>query len=217
MPRAAKSPNLTHEAVIEAAARVLEREGHAGLTMRAVATELKVQAPALYWYVASKETLELALYDHLMRDLVFSPVGDDWREDVRRMSRALRVHLVARRDIGRLLPHGFFFAPNAVGLMDIVIGVLLSAGMKPRDAFYAFTTGFAYVANWAVGEAELASRPAGTRPGLDDESKALLMGGAYPAFAQVVQDFLEPGDIDEQFAFGLDCLIAGFERLIPTT
>lgn len=216
MPRVAKSPSLTQEAVIEAAARVLEREGYAGLTMRAVATELKVQAPALYWYVASKEALELALYDHLMRDLVFSPVRDDWREDVRRMSQALRVHLVARRDIGRLLPNGFFFAPNSVGLMDVAVGVLLDAGIRPRDAFYAFTTAFAYVSNWAVGEAELASRPAGTRPGLDDESRTLLTGGAYPAFAQVAQAFLEPGDIDEQFAFGLDCLIAGFERLVPT-
>jgi TetR/AcrR family tetracycline transcriptional repressor len=217
MARTAKSPNLTYEAVIEAAARVLEREGYAGLTMRSVAAELKVQAPALYWYVASKDVLELALYDHLMRDLVFAPVGDDWREDVRRMSQALRIHLVARRDIGKLLPNGFFFAPNSVGLMDLAIGVLLSAGIAPRDAFYAFTTSFAYVANWAVGEAELASRPVGTRPGLDEESKALLMGGAYPAFAQVAQAFLEPGDIDEQFAFGLDCLIAGFERLIPAS
>lgn len=215
MARTAKSPNLTHEVVVEAAARVLEREGIDGLTMRAVAAELKVQAPALYWYVESKEALQVALYDHLMTGLVFAPVGDDWREDVRRMSRALRAHLVARRDVGKLMPHGFFFAPNSVGLMDVAIGVLLDAGMKPKDAFYAFTTGFAYVANWAIGEAELASRPVGVRPGLDAESMALLTGGAYPAFAQVAQAFVEPGDIDEQFAFGLDCLIAGFERLVP--
>ena len=214
MARTTKSPNLTHEAVIEAAARVLEREGYAGLTMRAVAAELKVQAPALYWYVASKEALELALFDHLMADLVLAPRGVDWRADLREISHALRTHLLSRRDMASLPPGGFFFAPRSAGLMEIALGVLLGAGLPPREAFYAFVAAIDYVMGWAKGEPEARARPP-DRPGFDDAARRSLFDGAYPNMAQVAEAFLRPSDIDEQFAFGLDCLIAGFERLIP--
>lgn len=215
MTRTTKSPNLTHEAVVEAAARVLEREGHAGLTMRAVAAELKVQAPALYWYVENKEALELALFDHLMAGLTFAPKGLDWRADLREASHALRAHLLSRRDLASLPPGGFFFAPRSAGLMEIALGVLLGAGMPPREAFYAFVVAIDYVMGWAKGEPGARARP-DERPGFDEAAKRTLFDGtAYPNMARVAEAFLVPSDIDEQFAFGLDCLIAGFERLIP--
>lgn len=214
MARRAKSPNLTREAVIEAAARVLEREGHAGLTMRAVATELNVQAPALYWYFASKQDLELALFDHLMADLVLAPKGLDWREDLRELSHVLRAYLLSRRDLASLPPGGFFFTPRSAELMEIALGVLLGAGMPPRDGFYAFVTAIDYVMGWAKGEPAARARPP-ERPGFDEAARRALFDGAYPNVARVAEAFLEPSDVDEQFAFGLDCLIAGFERLIP--
>ena len=210
------SPNLTAEAVVAAAAAVLERDGHGGLTMRAVAAELGVPAPALYWYFKDKQALELALYDHLLADLRFEPRGADWREDLRGMAQGLRAHLVSRRDIGKLPPPGFFFAPNAIGLMEMALGVLLDAGFPPRDAYYVLITAVDYVSTWARGEAELHLRPV-ERPGLDEAAKRSLIDGAYPNFARVAQAFLQPGGVDEQFAFGLDALIAGFERLIPAT
>jgi TetR/AcrR family tetracycline transcriptional repressor len=216
MARTAKSPNLTHEAVVEAAARVLEREGRAGLTMRAVAAELKVQAPALYWYVENKEALELALFDHLMAGLTFAPKGVDWRADLRDVSHALRAHLLSYRDLASLPPGGFFFAPRSAGLMEIALGLLLGAGIPPREAFYAFVAAIDYVMGWARGEPEARARP-DDRPGFDEAARQTLFDGAYPNMARVAEAFLRPSDIDEQFAFGLDCLIAGFERLIPAS
>ena len=210
------NPNLTPEAVVEAAARVLERDGHAGLTMRAVAAELNVQAPALYWYFKDKQALELALFDHLMANLVFAPKGADWRQDFRAMGHALRAYLIARRDLVRLPPGGFFFAPNSVELMEVAVGVLLNAGIPPRDAFYAFVTAIDYVTAWAKAEPEMRARSP-ERPGLDATGKRALSDGSYPNMARVSEAFLVPSDLDEQFAFGLDCLIAGFERLIPAT
>ena len=68
---------LTAEAVVEAAARVLARDGYDGLTMRAIADEIGVQAPALYWYFADKRALELALYAHLMEGFAFRLSGDN--------------------------------------------------------------------------------------------------------------------------------------------
>ena len=47
--------------IIEAAGRLLEREGPEGLTMRAIAAELDIKAPSLYKHIADKRDLEVAL------------------------------------------------------------------------------------------------------------------------------------------------------------
>ena len=214
MARTANTPGLTRDAVLEAAARVLERDGLAGLTMRGVAAELGVQAPALYWHVDSKAALRIALYDHLMAGMAFEPQGGDWREDVRRMAHELRLWLLSRRDLARLIPDGFFFAPRAMTQMDTALGVLMGAGLAPRDAFYAFATTFSFVVRWCLGEVDLRARPEGERPGLDPAARGLLLDGeAYPHVAKAVGAFVVAGSLEEQFAFGVDSLIAGFERL----
>lgn len=215
MPRTQRA-TLTVTEVLDAAARVLQREGYAGLTMRAVAAELGVQAPAIYWHVKDKQALELALFDHLQAALVFEAEGDDWREDLRLMGETLRAFMLAHRDVVRLLPHGFFYTPRAMRRLDQVLGVLMAAGMAPRDAASAFTTGFDYVAGWARGEAEMRARGPDARPGLDAAAKAAIASGDLPNVARAFEAFLDPGSLDEQFRFGLNALIAGFERLIPT-
>jgi hypothetical protein len=150
-----------------------------------------------------------------MAGLVFAPRGQDWREDVRTIAGALRGHMLARRDMARLIPQGFFFAPRAMGLLETALGVLLDAGLAPRDAFYAFTTAFDFVVGWVRGEATLRERGP-TRAGLDPETRALLLdGAAYPNFTRAAEGVIDGGDIDEQFAFGLECLIAGFAARIP--
>ncbi|MGB5534223.1 MAG: WHG domain-containing protein [Acidimicrobiia bacterium] len=47
--------------IIDVAGQLLERDGTEGLTMRAVAGELGIQAPSLYKHVANKRELEVAL------------------------------------------------------------------------------------------------------------------------------------------------------------
>jgi len=214
MARTAR-PTLTLAQILDAAAAVLEREGHGGLTMRAVAAELGVQAPAIYWHVKDKQALELALFDHLQDSLVFEPKGVDWRQDLRDMGEALHAHMLAHRDIVSLLPHGFFYAPKSMARLDTVLGVLLRTGMAPRDAAYAFTTAFDYVANWARGEWAMRARPPGERPGLDAAAKAQIFSGAFPNVALAFGAFAGEADLDAQFHFGLETLIAGFERLVP--
>lgn len=47
--------------IIDAAARILERDGREGLTMRAIATELGIRAPSLYKHIANKRQVEVTL------------------------------------------------------------------------------------------------------------------------------------------------------------
>lgn len=216
MPPSAKlRPQLSPDLVVEAAAKVLERDGFDGLTMRAVAAQLKVQAPALYWHFPNKDALQVALFDHLMADLVFAIDGRDWREDIHRMCHQLRRHLLARRDSAQLLPHGFFVGPNMMEQAETILGILIRSGMTPKDAAYAMSTGVTYIITWVVGEADLLQRRLTGHDGNDELAHSLVATGRYPYFAQAISAFELGGDIEGQFDFGLNCLIAGFEQLIP--
>jgi len=44
----------------------------------------------------------------------------------------------------------------------------------------------------------------------------IVIGAGISGLA-AAKAFADPGSIDEQFAFGLDCLISGFERLVDKT
>jgi len=73
------APSLTRELVIATARRHLEADGLGRFSLRAVARDLEVTAPALYAYVSSKEELvalvAAAHFEALARR--FEEVGDD--------------------------------------------------------------------------------------------------------------------------------------------
>ena len=209
--RRPRRPLLTREAVVEAGARVLERSGYAGLTMRAIADELGVQAPALYWYVGGKDELEALLYDHLMAGFFVTLAGDDWRENLRQAAQQLRRHLRSKRDISRIIPQQLSLGPNSSAQLDGALAILRGAGLSPPDAAYAFNMLFGYVVDWAAGEAAWAERlahaPETTSPGpAPDPSR-------YPFLAEA-NAYLVRDDIDGRFEFGLECMIGGLEKRI---
>ncbi|MDR2256789.1 MAG: TetR family transcriptional regulator [Arthrobacter sp.] len=65
---------LSRDTVVQTATRILREYGLADLTMRRLARELGVQPGALYWHVASKQDLLVAVTESLMDTL---PVHDD--------------------------------------------------------------------------------------------------------------------------------------------
>lgn len=56
--------------VMETALRAFLQRGYAGTSMKALAQELGISAPALYWYFDSKEDLYVAVIDSAMKDFL---------------------------------------------------------------------------------------------------------------------------------------------------
>jgi AcrR family transcriptional regulator len=61
---------LDRETLLAATLRVLDRDGIAGLNLRAVGREAHVSAPALYWHFDDKEALVVASLRAVSRDFV---------------------------------------------------------------------------------------------------------------------------------------------------
>lgn len=207
MPRK-PGPQLSREEVVQAAAKVLQREGYDRLTMRAVAGELGVQAPALYWHVKSKADLSLLLFDHLIDGLDYGAPTGDWQADVRRMSEALRKRLVETRDITRLFPDDYGSGPRAIRPLELALGLMRQAGLGPVEAVYAYGAALAYVVGWA--RFEVTRRENDAR--WTTEGIPLPPTDIPPNIAWAITGGAAAPDVDAGFRFGLDLMINGLER-----
>ena len=64
--RPQRAPAVSRRAVLDAATRLIEQQGVAGLSMRKLAAELGVAVTSIYWHVGNRE----ALLDQLVQEMV---------------------------------------------------------------------------------------------------------------------------------------------------
>src|SRR5215472_6802649 len=89
--------SLTTAAIAAAALAVIDRDGTAGLSMRAVATELRVGTMSLYRYVSDREELE-----RLVADLVLAPVDTSQAQHLPWQRRVIALRCVVAYITGAL-------------------------------------------------------------------------------------------------------------------
>src|SRR5262249_50116230 len=93
---------LDRERVIRTALGLLNKVGLERLTLRRIARELSVQAPALYWHFKNKQELLDEMATMMFNDLLSgeTPFSSDgpWAESMAGSMRALRRMLLGYRD-----------------------------------------------------------------------------------------------------------------------
>jgi TetR/AcrR family tetracycline transcriptional repressor len=98
-----RPPRFSHEQIIVAAVRLLEREPSTELTIKRVAEAVGSAPMALYRYFPDRDTLLQAVADRVIADIEPStPTGGTWQEQVRCWMRRSRERL---RPYSQLLPY----------------------------------------------------------------------------------------------------------------
>jgi AcrR family transcriptional regulator len=123
-------PALSRAAIVRASLAVAEREGLDAVSMRRVAEELDTGASALYVYVANREDLLAAMFDHVMAEVASAPLPEgDWRQ---RLAWLLLESITAASGHGGLarvalttIPDG----PNATAITARVRDLLAEGGI----------------------------------------------------------------------------------------
>jgi AcrR family transcriptional regulator len=212
--RPAKAP-LTREAIVDAAFRVLDREGAGGLSMRRVAEELGTGAASLYWHVANKDALIDLIIDRVAGEVPLpEPDPSRWQEQLREwlleVRRVFSRHPgVAALTLGRI-PVG----PNLVRWSEWTLRLLRGAGIPDRMAAFAGDLLGLYLG--ATGyEATLAPPSPSGEPLSPEESVAMVRDyfASLPAdqFPNVLAtlDELFSGGAEERFELGVDVILRG--------
>jgi AcrR family transcriptional regulator len=212
--RPARAP-LTREAIVDAAFRVLDRDGAAGLSMRRVAEELGTGAASLYWHVENKDALIDLVIDRVAGQIPLpEPDPEHWQEQARawllEVRRVFHQHPgVAALTLGRI-PVG----PNLVRWTEWTLSLLRGAGIPDRIAAYAGDLLGLYLG--ATGYEATLPAPSATGEPLQPEEAVAMVRGYYeslPAeqFPNVLAtlDELFSGGPEERFELGVDVILRG--------
>ncbi|MFC9893531.1 TetR/AcrR family transcriptional regulator [Nocardia sp. NPDC127579] len=145
-----------------AALAVIDRDGLAGLTMRAVAEQLRVATMALYRYVPNRERLEILVIDRVLSEIDLSAPPGAAGEQLRVLLERMRVAGAAHPAVVPLLTRHRQSAPAALHLMEAMLAILTAAGRTGRDRVLAQRTLIAYLLGFLQNEHYAALSGAGT-------------------------------------------------------
>jgi AcrR family transcriptional regulator len=197
-------PVLNRQRIVETATAIIDTEGLAALSTRRLARALRVQAPSLYNYFATKEEILDAVGDAIIAGVDLSMFGrDPWPLALTTWARAYRAAFAAHPNVVPFLVHGPGRRPAALGLADAVYGALVDAGWPPGHATRIGATMRYFVAGSALGSFAL---------GFPDDPS--LYDGRYPHLTHAHRLREHRAQVDDgAFELGLTALVNGFVGL----
>ncbi|MFE4859305.1 TetR/AcrR family transcriptional regulator C-terminal domain-containing protein [Streptomyces sp. NPDC056670] len=198
--------------VADTALRLLNEVGLDGLTLRAIAKELGVQAPALYWHFKNKQALldEMAtvMYRRMAADGPPGLAEPTWQGQLCAVNRALRAMLLGYRDGAKVYGGARFTGTDHAEALEAHLGRMCREGWALRDAVRAGTLAYAYTMGFVAEEQGSVPAPGGQGEPVDVAARAERLS-AYPLAAAAGADIFE--SFDERFEEGLTVLVAGIE------
>ncbi|MFE1525490.1 MULTISPECIES: TetR/AcrR family transcriptional regulator [Streptomyces] len=200
---------LDRRRVADTALDLLNEVGLDGLTLRAIARELDVKAPALYWYFKDKQALldEMAteMYRRMVADTSLDP-ADTWRERLLKTNRGLRAALLGYRDGAKVFSGSRFTGAVHAEQMESDLRLFTTAGLTLPQAVRATTTAYVFTLGFVTEEQGVHPLPGERREGYDLDERARLMAD-YPLTAQAGAEIFT--DYDRHFEEGLALVIGG--------
>lgn len=207
--RRGRPPRITREQIVQAA-----RDAGEQPSMADVARALDVAPGALYHHVRDRDELLELVAARVLEETAFddwTPADDaPWQEYVRAYATAFRSALLANPGAVRYVRLTTAATAGRLPQMDRFVGVLRGAGFALHDAAHALQ----FVNLLVCGEAwerALADREGG-EPQIVEFERAVR---ARPDELANLVPLSEPAGrpaSDSQFAFALDCLVAGLTQ-----
>ena len=206
---------LNRERVLRAAVLLADEDGIDALTMRELGVRLGVEAMSLYNHVANKDDILDGMVDLVVGEIDLPADAADWRHAMR--ARAVSAWAVFARHpwVSPLIDSRESSGPARLRYLDWVIGTLRRAGFSLEMAAHAFSVLDSYI--YGFGRQSLnASAEGDMTP--EEMAEAFLQAipaDEYPYLREMADHVMASGrDEDADFAFGLDLILDGLERLL---
>ena len=203
---------LDRETVVRAALSLLDKVGLDGLTLRKLASELGVQAPALYWHFKSKQDLldEMAttVFADTIREFGLPPENTTWSAWAIEFGQRLRQMLLRYRD-GAKMYSGRYQTDNAVfAPMEAALAKFVAAGFSVKDAASGLLTIYCYVVGFTIEEQAVYPRPGELNKKYDLKKRAKRIDREKLPLALAVGQYAF-SHFDERFERGLQTIARG--------
>ncbi|WP_306317695.1 MULTISPECIES: TetR/AcrR family transcriptional regulator C-terminal domain-containing protein [unclassified Streptomyces] len=212
-------PGLDKAHVADTALDLLNDVGLEGLTLRAIAKQLNVQAPALYWHFKNKQALLDEMATVMFRrmaeaapDLRYEPgraaTPPAWQDHLIDSNRHLRRTLLRYRDGAKVFSGSRFTGTDHGPEMEASLRLLVDAGFTAERAAWAGSTAYMFTLGFVTEEQGM--RPVGNsaEPVVDLGERAEKLVD-YPLAAAAGHQLFAA--YDERFEEGLRIVVAGIE------
>jgi TetR/AcrR family transcriptional regulator, tetracycline repressor protein len=209
---------LNRDVIARAALHLLDATGIEGITMRALAAELGVQAPTLYWHVKSKHDIFQAMAVAMSTDaaalMTAADRGAPWRERLASWAHALRRTILSHRDGGRVFAGTF--APDAAtfDVTESALQALQDAGVSIADAAQRTVLLRHFIVGFCIEEQELAELSDGPDQARLDELQAAADPTRFPLTAQALPA-IPNTTAEDRFELGIRLLLSGITAANP--
>ncbi|MFG2329608.1 TetR/AcrR family transcriptional regulator [Streptomyces sp. NPDC048604] len=229
-PSRGPKPGLTLDRIVGTAVALADAEGLDAVSMRRVSAELGVGTMSLYRYVPGKTELLDLMLDRVQGESLAAESGTDgpgappadWRTTVEGLARG---HLALYRAHPWLLKVNearSLLGPNTLRGFELCMAGLTGPhgmGLSDRQTVSVIVTVQSFVAG--IARMELQAVEAAKETGVSDEDfwaaqapflERAMTSGEFPTVAGLAEDTFSRET--DQFAFGLACVMDGFEALV---
>lgn len=211
---------LDRKQIVQQAFLVLNASGLDGLTLRKLAAQLDVQAPAIYWHFKSKQDLLDEMGTEVLRQSLGTNAQldgiENWRQWAAATYKGLRQTLLRYRDgakmfSGTYLTDAELCAPMEAGLRRLTdAGFTLRQAVVGLGALYSFTVGF------VIEEQATQLAPGKPNPQYDPGVRERRVNKElYPLASKAGVEMFEHHE--ERFSEGLAIILAGLATQLAGT
>jgi AcrR family transcriptional regulator len=180
-----RPPRLSLDAIIAAAARILQAEGLEKLSMRRLANELGTTPMALYHHVRDKDELLVHVLESQARTMPRPEFPADPRERLATASILLYELLAERPWIIEVLTGDDLIAPSALWIVEVMVAAAVDYGYSADEAVYVYRTIWFYIVGNLIVRVTSNRRRARTGTVHQDEVVARLTTATHPRLAEV--------------------------------
>lgn len=203
---------LSRARIVSRATRIVRKGSLASLSMRALAKDLNVAAPSLYWHFRTREELVAEIVREMVSDIEVKATTGEWRDQIRAHAHAVRDGVFERPELLDLLRNANSATAELASLGIRFLSVLQESGFDDEA-----TVRGARLLNWQVWgfivhEARLgwshASVNGQLEPHVYEFPMATLAGEDLDQVSHLLPH-LARLDADELFRIALESAISG--------
>ena len=208
-------PPLSRERVLRAAIDLADAEGIGSLTMRRLAQELGVEAMTLYYYVANKQDILAGMVDVVTSEIELPDAAGDWKAAIRRTAISEHELLIRHPWAASLILSVKQASAPRIRYMNWILGTLREAGFSADQTDHAYHALESHIMGFTLWEVGM---DLGTREDLRTLAASFLEefpAAEYPYLTEHIHQHLKERRPDDEgsYAFGLDLILDGLERL----
>jgi AcrR family transcriptional regulator len=217
--RVARTP-LTQAVIVEAALKVLDRDGLEALSMRRVSDELGTGPASIYWHVHNKDELLQLVYERATADVLLpTPDPTRWAQQLEELAAQMRSNMKRHRDIARISMGRMPSAPTVARYTEWLFTLMRPVGIpdaiiaKLGDLFALYIGAFTFEESIEVSSPTGADLTPDEILGMWGSYFESLSKETFPHLHQVFH-LLFANDTETRFAFGVNVLIRGIATYV---